>query len=269
MASPSGIKFLSRPVTRLPKAPFPPNTLLIRKPIEKGIPLPTSETPTQTVHYGQHIYFYNNIRTNQVVYSLTRHLNNAASLSQLPFLGKKTVPPRLRKDLWNPFCMVYFPSQHAGLAAFRQLREFRILHETSYPLDIITETEGKWKGSLLPKKRRGKVLMDQKANSVADLAAVLQLQEKGPSEERIVNAERRRRRVETLRKQKGEDKVKKAPIDIAREMGGVEGVEVRWADIKDAEFAETWPEEVVHGGLERSRYTAAFPVVEIVDGVER
>ncbi|KAF6222342.1 hypothetical protein HO133_001428 [Letharia lupina] len=268
MASPSAVKVLSRPVTRLPKAPLPQNTLLIRKPIQKGVPLPTSENATQTVHYGQHIYFYNNIRTNQVVYSLTRHLNNAAALSQLPFLGKKTVPSRLRKDLWNPFCMVYFPSPHAGLAAFRRLREFRALHEKSYPLDIIRETEGKWKGSLLPKKRRGKVLMDQKANSIADLAAVLQLQKIGPSEERIVNAERRRRRVETLKKQKGEDKVKKAPIDVASEMGGVDGVKVRWANILDAEFAETWPEEVFHDWLERSRYTAAFPAVEIVENEE-
>lgn len=164
--------------------------------------------------------------------------------------------------------MVYFPSPHTGLAAFRKLREFRILHETRYPLDIITETEGRWKGSLLPKKRRGKVLMDQKANSVADLAAVLQLQEQGPSEERIVSAERRRRRVETLKKQKGEDKVKKAPIDVASEMGGVKGVQVRWADILDAEYAETWPEGVVHNRLEKSRYTAAFPAVEIMENEE-
>lgn len=161
--------------------------------------------------------------------------------------------------------MVYFPSPHAGLAAFRKLREFRVLHETSYPLEIITETEGKWRGSLMPKKKRGKVLMDQKANSVADLAAVLQLQELGPSHERIANAERRRRRVETLKRQKGEDNVKKAPLDVASEMGGVEGVKVRWANMLDLEFANAWPEGVVHGGLETSRYTAAFPAVEIVE----
>ena len=161
--------------------------------------------------------------------------------------------------------MVYFPSPHAGLAAFRKLREFRILHETSYPLDIITETEGKWKGSLIPKKKRGKVLMDQKANSIADLAAVLQLQEIGPSQERIANAERRRRRVETLKRQKGEENVMKAPVDVANEMGGVKGVKVRWANMLDLGFAQAWPEGVVHGGLEISRYTAAFPAVEIVE----
>lgn len=161
--------------------------------------------------------------------------------------------------------MVYFPSPHLGLAAFRRLREFRILHETSYPRDIVMETEGKWKGSLLPKRRRGQVLMNQRANSIADLAAVLELQKSGPSDERIVNAERRRRRVETLKRQKGEDKVKKAPIDVASEMGGVEGVSIRWANPLDKEFAEAWPEGVYHGDLEKSRYTAAFPAVETIE----
>ena len=161
--------------------------------------------------------------------------------------------------------MVYFPSPHAGLAAFRKLREFRILHETSYPRDIITETEGKWKGSLLPKKRRGKVLMNQKANSIADLAAVLELQESGPSDDRILKAVMRRRKVETLKRQKGDDKVRKAPIDVAREMGGVAGVSIRWANALDKEFAEAWPEGVYHGDLEKSRYTAAFPAVETID----
>lgn len=164
--------------------------------------------------------------------------------------------------------MVYFPSPHAGLAAFRKLREFRVLHETNYPLDLIKETEGKWKGSLLPKKRRGKVLMDQKANSVADLAAVLQLQEEGPSKARIENAKRRRERVEMLKRQKGEVNVRKAPLDVENEMRGVEGVEVRWADMLDAEYAKAWPGGVLHAGLEKSRYTAAFPAVEIVEEEE-
>ena len=71
-----------------------------------------------------------------------------------------------------------------------------------------------------------------------------------------------------MKRQKGEGKVKKRPIDVASEMGSIEGVKVRWADILDAEYAETWPEAVIHGGLERSRYTAAFPAVEIVKDEE-
>jgi hypothetical protein len=187
---------------------------------------------------------------------------NKQSLDQLPFLGKKTVPSRLRKDLWTPFAMIYFPSPDAGLAAYRKLREFRRLHETTYDLADITEKEGKHKGSLLPTKKRGKVLMNQKANSIADMAAVLLQQEQGPTEQKILNAERRIKKPATSKRLKGEDKVEKAPVNVLAEMGGVKGVMVRWADMLDAEYAETWPEAVVHDALEKSRYTAAFPVLE-------
>ena len=244
---------------------FRPDTVLIQKPIEKGISLPKNDLPI--VNYGQYIYLYNNIQTSQVVYSLSRHLNNKDALDQLPYLGKKTVPPRIRKDLWTPLAMVYFPSPHAGLAAYRKLREFRRRHETQYPLSVITETAGKQAGCLYPKKKRGKVLMNQKANSIADLAAVLWQQEQGPSERRIEQAERRIRRAESLKRVKGESNVKENPVDVGKELQGVEGVSVRWADLLDAEFAETWPEAVVHDTLQKSRHTAAWPVKEIIDEV--
>ena len=119
-------------------------------------------------------------------------------------------------------------------------------------------------------KERGRVLMDQKANSIADLAAVLLQQETGPGQERVERGERRRERVEKLKKRKGEGKVKKKPIDVEKAFGGgVEGVKVFWANVLDAEFAKTWPEKVVHGDLRVSRYTAAFPVgPERVDEVK-
>lgn len=110
-------------------------------------------------------------------------------------------------------------------------------------------------------KKRGKVLMNQKANTVADLAAVLLQQERGPSAEKIEQTERRIRAVEKLRRQKGENKVKKRPVPVT-EMMGVEGVKIRWANLLDAEYAETWPPAVVHGILEKQRYTAAFPVLK-------
>ena len=123
-------------------------------------------------------------------------------------------------------------------------------------------------------KERGRVLMDQKANSVADLAAVLLEQESGPGQERVERSERKRARVEQLKKRKGEAKVKKAPIDVGKEFGaGAEGVRVFWANLLDAEFAKTWPKGVEHGDLKVSRYTAAFPVgpervEEVVEVVE-
>lgn len=100
--------------------------------------------------------------------------------------------------------------------------------------------------------------MNQKANSVADLAAVLLQQEVGPTVEQIQRSERRIKHVAQMKKQKGADKVKEHPV-WAPVMGGVEGVRVRWANVLDAEFAETWPAAVVHDALGKSRYTAAFP----------
>lgn len=158
--------------------------------------------------------------------------------------------------------MVYFPSHHAGLDAYRKLREFRRLHETSYDLADITDKEGKYAGSLYPKKQRGRILMNQKANSIADLAAVLLQLSAGPNQERVERQERRMQRIERLKKQKGAKKVDKNPVDIRKEMGGVQGVCVRWANTLDAEFAETWPEAVIHDELKKNRHTAAWPAVE-------
>lgn len=166
--------------------------------------------------------------------------------------------------------MVYFPSSHAGLAAYRKLREFRRLHETRYNLEDITEKEGKQAGTLYPRKKRGRILMNQKANSVADLAAVLWQQERGPSEERVANAQRRMKRVEHLKMQKARPgKANKNPLDVKGELQGVEGVYVRWADLLDAEYADTWPEAVVHDTLQKSRHTAAWPVVQNEEEVKQ
>ena len=94
-------------------------------------------------------------------------------------------------------------------------------------------------------KSRGRVLMDQKANTVADLAAVL-LQQERPV-------------VEKAGGRAGRKKLKGGAEPNV--LGTVEGVRIRWAHLLDAEFAATWPEAVVHDVLARSRYTAAFPAV--------
>lgn len=87
-------------------------------------------------------------------------------------MGKKSVPASYRRDDWVPFATVALPSGYQALNAFRQLREFRKMHELCW-------REQMEPGKPLPQRReRMKMLMDQKANSVADLAAVLALQKK-------------------------------------------------------------------------------------------
>ena len=109
--------------------------------------------------------------------------------------------------------------------------------------------------------------MNQRANSVADLAAVLLQAEIGPSEKSIHYKERSKKYWETMKKQK-EQMGKEVPIrspHLAPEAYGVNGVVIRWADAMDKAYAEKWPEKVKHHLLERHRYTAAFPAYEIID----
>ena len=71
--------------------------------------------------------------------------------------------------MWRPLATVTFPSGHQGLTAFRELREFRKRHEHEWTYHEL----GSWN-----KKEALQKVMDQKANSVADLAVVLERQAK-------------------------------------------------------------------------------------------
>ena len=153
---------------------------------------------------GQHIYAYCNIRTNQVIYSLTQVLRGQRNLKQLPEAGNNTRPPKLRKDLWRPLWTLTLPhgfqGEAQGLEAWKRLNALRYMHELYWtpPKELSrnhTEEEmeqlqerledrgGSKKENVYDlikrqkkKLRLGKV-MDQKANSIADLAAVLVEQE--------------------------------------------------------------------------------------------
>ncbi|PQE13196.1 transcriptional regulation of mitochondrial recombination domain-containing protein [Rutstroemia sp. NJR-2017a BBW] len=166
--------------------------------------------------HGEQIYVYNHLQTNQVVYSLTKSLKNNASLAQLPYNGKKTVPAALRKDHWSPLALITFPpgTSAAGLTAYQKLREYRKLHELSWDPSspVFQDKDGKPLNRIL----RGRKLNDQKANSVADIAAVL----------------------ESIRE--GNEKIGLKGI------GEGKNVEVKWRDLNDAEWAEKWSEAVVH-----------------------
>jgi hypothetical protein len=234
------------------------------------------ERLTAMVTHGNQIYAYYNIRTNQVIYSLTRSMRNSKALKQLPFLGKKTVPAALRKDLWSPLCLIEFPNPKQGLSAYRMLREYRRLHETQYPIESVTQMEDKgnkdekrlWesavgRGFLLPKKQRGKKLMDQKANSVADIAAVLLQHAEPPTEEEVARAKRMVHRPNVPRAKRGHGS--QIWADATEWKGNVEGVRISWQNLLDAEFAANWPKEVVHDGeLAKSRYTAAWPPIDAI-----
>lgn len=139
----------------------------------------------------------------------------------------------------------------------------------------------------MDKKRRARVLMDQKSTSVADVAATLQWQfeenernatkeeeEGGDDKEKNMSKKARKR----LRKVRAQEQQKQKEImeriasltgrfatgpgqnfDIAPPENFAEydvpedEIKVLWADLEDARHADSWPEGVSHGELERGR----------------
>ncbi|KAH8658712.1 transcriptional regulation of mitochondrial recombination-domain-containing protein [Tricladium varicosporioides] len=184
--------------------------------------------PNPDAEYGQHIYVYSHLQKHHVVYSLKKAMNNNRALDQLPFNGKQTKPRSLRKDLWAPLASIHFPagSGEIGLSAYQKLREYRRRHELEWDDSLMEDKDGK----IIPKKKRARQLCDQKANSIADMAAVLQrLDEKEFTEK----------------------------IGLKGQGTGVK-VEVKWTDLLDAEFAETWSENVIHDKLDIAKNDRAF-----------
>jgi hypothetical protein len=199
-------------------------------------------------------------------------------LRQLPFVGKKSVPASLRRDLWEPMATISFPYAPQGLHAFRRLREYRKLHQLSYPLEDIKDKDNP--SMLLPMKKRSRILMDQKANSIADIAAVLlkQDQDRHPWSTPVEPAAVHREALEQGMKpqeykerqvqlQKQQNKVLQRqkrlgiqpPADEKPEGQGVRGVTIEWRNLFDAEYAEKWPPEVLHGPMDFSRHVAPVP----------
>ncbi|PLN78433.1 transcriptional regulation of mitochondrial recombination-domain-containing protein [Aspergillus taichungensis] len=253
------------------------------------------------ITHGKNIFVYHNMRTNQVVYSLTRYLEKHNVLRQLVYHGKKTVPASLRKDMWVPYYSVHFNDAQVGLRAYHLLREFSLQRQLAPPRDMITisdqwlaqrrprdpeaakEFDEKYAdkvGWLMEKKHRARALMDQKATSVADMAAVLAIQ---ADEIRdgfarrlrgyLTPAARRRRREARKREQALaesqaarvhalEDSLSSGPASVEYKVEETPAntnalpddlVKVLWADLYDAQFAPAWPDRVRHGELDQSR----------------
>ncbi|PGH03564.1 hypothetical protein GX51_03990 [Blastomyces parvus] len=285
--------------------------------------------------HGKNIFAYNNIRTNQVVYSFTRELEKNNVLSQLVYHGKKTIPATLRKDMWTPYFSLHFASASQGLEAYRLLREFSMQRQLAPPADMITASEEnevltrqrprdpneakkwdeKWKDQMekryfLNKRLRARVLMDQKATSVADVAAVLALQEQKMKEEReqeakenelenedqdggdeeggekakgkqgIAIGERdksgkkisRKRRMRMQAAIRAQQELEKKTVEKIRDLERMlrvkidplrplsehhivkEGeVKMFWMDLHNLQYAESWPDNVIHGQLKGGR----------------
>ncbi|KAL5046091.1 hypothetical protein BDW71DRAFT_182790 [Aspergillus fruticulosus] len=270
--------------------------------------------------HGKNIFVYHNIRTNQVVYSLTRYLEKNNVLRQLLYHGKKTVPATLRKDMWVPYFSVHFNDSKVGLRAYHLLREFSMQRQLDPPREMITITEeflnrkrprspeeakefdekyNEKIGWLMEKKDRARVVMDQKATSVADISAVLAIQEQeikdgfADGKRGYLTRSARRRRREARKKEEAKRvehaerisqfestlSTKQVTYKIQEAAGGAhstegatapspeETVKILWSDLHYARYAESWPERVRHGELDLSR-DHVMPGAKPIHGVE-
>lgn len=233
----------------------------------------------------------------------SNHQQKNNLLRQMVYHGKKTVPADLRRDMWVPYYSVHFGDARLGLRAYQLLREFSLQRQLSPPPEMITVTEEflaakrpkdplaaeefdklnkKRIGKVMEKKERARVLMDQKATSVADIAAVLAIQEK-EIENGFLDKEYKRgyltrrarqRRRETRLREEAQAEANAARVKALEEHlnslasedtelkideadpaypDRPEAVKVLWRDVHDARYAESWPSSVEHGELELMR----------------
>lgn len=184
--------------------------------------------------HGEKIWIWAHRRSEQTIYTFREKLDGFHDLKQLSFHGKKTKPAKLRKDYWSPMAIISFPEGQGsvGRSVFQKLRELKHLHEVNWAPDFRLKTpdeytdgdkeavenaekEGRDFTPVRTRKDRGVALNKQKANTIADMAAVLAGQGKGNK------------------------------MTEAKE-GALVGVTVSWRTDLDQNYATEWSDNVSH-----------------------
>ncbi|OTA66648.1 hypothetical protein K449DRAFT_430961 [Hypoxylon sp. EC38] len=188
-------------------------------------------------HHGEKIWILNHFLDGMTVYSHSPIIKAKKSLRQIPFNGKKLKPRKFRKDYWRPLAMIQFPEGYGevGRSVFQRLRECKTLHELAWGDDMFYAEDGK----PLSKHERGKRLNDQKANTIADMAAVLGGTGKG-------------NKIWMPMTENPEELANLAADDeknVKEDKQGVKALlktQVWWLNDQDRNFAESWPSNVSH-----------------------
>ncbi|KAI3394165.1 hypothetical protein diail_3175 [Diaporthe ilicicola] len=119
---------------------------------------------------GEQIWVHHHIAQGMIIYTHEPELprDSHKGLSQIPYTVKKQKPAVLRRDYWEPLCLIEVPKGLGvvGRNVMQKLREFRRRHELQWG----------WQAEeLLSKSRRerGQLIHNQRSNAIADIAAVL------------------------------------------------------------------------------------------------
>ncbi|KAI1631827.1 transcriptional regulation of mitochondrial recombination-domain-containing protein [Biscogniauxia mediterranea] len=201
--------------------------------------------------HGEKIYIFCHFLNGLTAYSHEPVLKALKALRQTSYNGKKLKPSKLRKDYWRPLAMIQFPEGlgAVGRSIYHRLRECKKLHEFSWD-DSIFYDPGTGRQRTL--QERGRVLNDQKANAVADMAAVLGGLGKGnkiwvtdPDEAAAAAAaEGKEVSSASVIRVADEDKVEVTKPD--GEVASLIKVSIWWADKEDRKYAQSWPKNVTH-----------------------
>ncbi|KAI3336478.1 hypothetical protein HD806DRAFT_7341 [Xylariaceae sp. AK1471] len=122
--------------------------------------------------HGEKIFVFNHFLDGMTVYSHIPVIKANKALRQIPFNGKKFKPAKIRKDYWRPMAMIQFPEGQGevGRSVYQRLRECKKLHEYAWDDSVLYSEKN---GRTLTTRERGRRLNDQRANTIADMAAVL------------------------------------------------------------------------------------------------
>ncbi|KAK1756215.1 transcriptional regulation of mitochondrial recombination-domain-containing protein [Echria macrotheca] len=133
---------------------------------------PIAERPNSHPEgHGEQIWVHSHMYDGHVMYSFKRAVDSNKGHRQLPYTGKKLVPAKMRRDYWRPMAIVSFGEGmgNVGRNVYQKLVEFKRRHE----LEWSSDTEEVRRMEKMDKRERGRRINDQRANAVADMAAVL------------------------------------------------------------------------------------------------
>ncbi|KAI1144059.1 transcriptional regulation of mitochondrial recombination-domain-containing protein [Hypoxylon sp. FL0543] len=195
------------------------------------------EVEEKKKHHGLKIWIFHHFLDGMTVFTLNPVMKASKSLRQIAFNGKKLKPSKFRKDYWRPLAMIQFPEGYAqvGLSVYQRLYECKRLHQLSWGDEMFYDGAG----NPLTKHERGKKLNDQKANTIADMAAVLGGTGKGNKIWMPVTDNPK----ELANLEAGNDKA------VKEDEKGVKALvkaQVWWKNKEDSKFAKSWPPNVTH-----------------------
>ncbi|KAI1752284.1 transcriptional regulation of mitochondrial recombination-domain-containing protein [Xylaria castorea] len=195
--------------------------------------------PSFKPDHGEQIFVFNHFLAGMTVYSHNAVLKANHAFRQIPFNGKKLRPAKLRKDYWRPMAMIQFPDGRGevGRSVYQRLRECKKLHEYSWDDSVLYGD----KGQTLTVRQRGRRLNDQRANTIADMAAVLGGLGKG---NKIVVTESAESADGT--DEAGEGRAENAAPVVVDEGKALLQATVWWANVLDKNYAQKWTKNVQH-----------------------